>query len=312
MNKLKYLFLMVMCAGLISGAWMNVSAQMSGQTLVSAGGKSLRQSDVDKLIQFYEWAFQGEFDPRDCEEFQRHTEKEFRANPAESRKTIDDLIKALSQIRALSEDAQAEARKNFLAAFLPEAQKSTDPNARLLLSVYENANGTLPGNNAASNDANSIDYSDDNSNDSNSSYETVKKSRVGNFSSMTGKWVSGNTGSMTTTTSGVYLGGNASRHTYQFSANGAVEYTGIMNMMAGGCRTQIFRTMKGKASLSGETLTINWSPASYSYENSCSASKNYKKTLPAETETMKVYFESYFNSRQLCLMNPERLCMSLD
>lgn len=147
-------------------------------------------------------------------------------------------------------------------------------------------------------------------NSDNDSYETVKKVSVGSLSSIAGEWVSGSSGSMTTTTSGVYLGGNASRHTYRFSANGAVEYTGIMNVMTGGCRMQIFKTAKGRATLNGSTLTINWQPASFSRDDSCSPSKNYKKTLPAETETFQINFETYFDDKQLCLTSTDKMCFS--
>lgn len=145
----------------------------------------------------------------------------------------------------------------------------------------------------------------------NDSYETVKKVSVGNFSSIVGEWISGSSGSMTTTTSGVYLGGSGSRFTYKFYANGTVEHTGIMNSMTGGCRMQIFRSAKGRAVLNGNTLTINWSPASFSRDDSCSPSKNYKKTLPAETETFQVNFETYFNDKQLCLTGTDKMCFSL-
>ncbi len=81
-------------------------------------------------------------------------------------------------------------------------------------------------------------------------------------------------------------------------------------MMTGGCRMQIFKTAKGKASLNGDTLTINWSPASFSRDDSCSPSKNYKKTLPAETETFKVNFETYYDDKQLCLTGKDKTCFS--
>ena len=147
-------------------------------------------------------------------------------------------------------------------------------------------------------------------NSDNDSYETVKSVKVGSLSAISGEWVSGSSGSMTTTTSGVYLGGSGSRFTYKFYANGTVEHTGIMNSMTGGCRMQIFRSVKGKATLSGDTLTINWQPASFSREDSCSSSQNYKKTLPAETETFKVSFETYFNDKQLCLTSTDKMCFS--
>lgn len=300
-HKLKHLFLLILCAGVIGGA-ITVSAQTGADKVLVAGKKTLRQSDIDRLIQFYEWAFQTEFDSAQRADFQRYTEKEFRANPTESRETIDDIVKTLPQILAASESLQADTRKNFLAVFLPQARQNSDANSQMLLSIYENANGTLP--------TNVVPDKESDDAQSDESYETVKKVKVGNLSSIAGKWVTGNTGSMTTTSSGVYVGGNASRHTYQFSADGTVEYTGIMNMMAGGCRTQIFKTAKGRANLNGATLTINWSPAAFSYENSCSASKSYKKTLPAETETFQIHFETYFDDKQLCLTGKDKTCMS--
>ncbi|HEY8563239.1 MAG TPA: hypothetical protein VIL74_22870 [Pyrinomonadaceae bacterium] len=303
-HKLKYLFLVVLCFAAIGGA-VNVSAQVSDKILVSASGKTLRQSDIDKMIEFYEWAFQAEFGSKQRADFQRFTEREFRNDPAQARATVDDIVQTLPKILAAREDVQADTRKNFLAVFIPEARKNSDENSQLLLSIYDAANGSGKVENVASNDENNAPQNND-------SYETVKKAGVGNLSSIVGKWVSGSSGSMTTTTSGVYLGGNGSRHTYEFSANGAVEYTGIMNIMTGGCRMQIFKTAKGKATLSGGTLTIAWAPASFSRDDSCSPSKNYKKTLPAETETFQINFETYYDDKQLCLTGSDKTCFSRD
>ena len=306
-KKLKSIFLLILCAVIFGGTTLNISAQTSGKVLVSAKGKTLKQSDVDTLIEFYEWAFQAEFSSTQRREFQEHTEQEFRNDSTASRATIDDVVKTLPQILAASEEVQAETRRNFLAAFLPDLYNGTDANSQLLLSIYK-ANSDEPPPPAPV-----VKQSDEQTEEDRfGSYETVKKIAVGNFSAIVGKWVSGNSGSYVTTPTGGYLGGNGSRHTYQFSANGAVEYTGIMNVMTGGCRMQIFKSAKGKATLSGDTLTINWSPASFSRDDSCSPSKNYKKTLPAETETMKINFETYYDDRQLCLTTTDKTCFSKD
>lgn len=303
-NKLQSFLLLIFCVAAIFGvAAGDVAAQTGGDKILVAGKTPLKQSDIDKLIEFYEWAFQTEFNSTQKADFQEHTVKEFRINPTESRKTIDDIVTTLPKILAAAEDLQTDTRKNFLAAFLPELQKGTDDNSQMLLSIYETANGTFPKNTSSSEKTEEDRYG---------TYETVKKVAVGGFAAIVGKWVSGNTGSLTTTTSGVYLGGNASRHSYQFGANGAVEYTGIMNVMTGGCRMQIFRTTKGKATLNGDTLTINWTSGSFSRDDSCSPSKNYKKSLPAETETFKVNFETYYDDKQLCLTGSDKTCFSLD
>lgn len=305
-KNLTSIFLLALCAAIFGGATLNISAQTSGKVLISAKGQTLKQSDVDTLIKFYEWAFQAEFSSTQRRDFQDHTEQEFRANPAESRTTIDDIVKTLPQILAAGEDVQADTRKQFLDIFLPGARKNSDANSQMLLSIYEFANGALP------RDVAENEQSEKTEEDRFGSYETVEKVSVGNFSAIVGKWVSGSSGSIVTTPTGGYLGGNGSRHTYQFGANGTVEYTGIMNIMTGACRMQIFKSAKGKATLNGDTLTINWSPASFSRDDSCSPSKNYKKTLPAETETMKINFETYYDDKQLCLTTTDKTCFSKD
>lgn len=306
-NKFRNLFLVMFCVTFIGVSIVSAQQGDGSGVIVTAGKQSLKQSDVNKLIEFYEWAFQTKFSSSQRAEFQEHTENEFRANPRESRKTIDDIVLTLPKILAASADLQEDTRKNFLAVFLPEARKNSDANSQMLLAIYESANGEMPAENVASNET-----EEKVEDDPYGSYEKVKTVKVGNFSTIVGKWVSGSSSSMTTTTSGVYLGGNGSRHTYQFSSNGTVEYTGIMNIMTGGCRMQIFKTATGKATLNGNTLTINWNPASFSRDDSCSPSKNYKKTLPAETETLQVNFETYFDDKQLCLTGKDKTCFSRD
>jgi hypothetical protein len=83
-----------------------------------------------------------------------------------------------------------------------------------------------------------------------------------------------------------------------------------MNVMTAGCNMQVFKSMKGRARLSGDTLTIDWSPAAFSRADSCSPSKDYKKTLPAETETFQVKFKTDYGQRQLCLTGKEETCFS--
>jgi hypothetical protein len=301
MDTIKYLFIIILCAGLVGGAATAVSAQTGDRVVAATGKKQLRQSDINKLIEFYEWVFEAKFTGEQRERFQEYTAEEFRNDPAGSRHTIDDIKTTLPQILAADAGVQAETRKNFLAAFLPEARKNTDENSQMLLSIYDNAHEGGNQSNVASNASNEEESVET---------EDTSNGSVGNVSALAGTWVWGRSGSYTTTTAGAYLGGNGSRHTYQFSANGAVEYTGIMNMMTAGCRMQIFRTMKGRASLNGDTLTIKWSPAAFSRDDSCSPSKNYKKTMPAETETFKVAFKDSYGQKQLCLTGKDETCYS--
>jgi hypothetical protein len=297
MNKIKSLFLLALIVGLMGGLTIRISAQTGNKVLVSAGGKNLKQSDVDQLIKFYEWAFEAQFNSTQRRDFEEYTTREFRHDPVGSRATIDDITGTLPKILAAAEDVQAETRKNFLAAFLPEARKNTDLNSQMLLSIYETAHGVRE----ESGSAGRTNIAQD---------DNAAASPLGDISALAGKWVWGRSGSSTYTTGGAFMGANGSRHTYQFSPGGMVEYTGIMNVMTGGCTMQIFKTAKGKASLSGNTLTVNWSPASFSRDDSCDRAGNYKKTLPAETEKFQIKFKTDDGQKRLCLTGKDETCFS--
>ena len=133
---------------------------------------------------------------------------------------------------------------------------------------------------------------------------------VGRLTDIAGKWAWGRSGSTTKTVTGVYLGGNASRFTYDISANGAVAFTGIMTSMTGGCKLTAFNARKGRASLVGDRLTIIWGPTSFSRDDTCSPAKNYKKTLPAETEVFTVSIQNSYGQKQLCLTGKDETCFT--
>lgn len=285
MNKAGYLLLLLLCAGLVCGP-TNVSAQAVGDKVLVEGKKQLRQSDVDSMIEFYEWAFDAKFTGGQREKFQSLTEADFRNDPVAARKGIDDLLEMSAKVKALDESRRREVRASFAAEFVKNLRQTPgDETAQLLIAVYEGA-----GTDAASRpEVAAADASVEGS------------APAGNISALAGKWVWARTGSTTWSQSGAYVGGNGSRFTYQFSTDGAVEYTGIMNVMMGGCSQQVFLTKKGRARLSGDTLVINWSPATSTRDFSCDRANNYTKTLPAETETLKLSFKnSSTGQRQLC------------
>lgn len=295
---------MIVCAGLIGGAVLNTAAQTGNKVLV-AGKKTLKQADVNNLIDFYQWAFETEFSDEERGRFQKYTVAEFRNDPDSSRNTIDDIVNTFPRLIAADNAVQKETRKNFLAVFLPEARKNSDENSQMLLGIYEAAHG---GGNKNSNYAsrNSDDDSNDASDDSND-----ESAGGGDLSDLTGKWAWSRTGGTTWSNNGVYAGGNGSRFTYEFAANGAVKFTGAMNVMQGGCSQQIFRLIEGRASLSGDTLTIRWSPEKFTRDFSCDRANNYTKTRPARTEVDKVRFKTdSTGQKQLCLTGKEETCFS--
>ena len=135
-------------------------------------------------------------------------------------------------------------------------------------------------------------------------------SHAEDIENLAGEWVWTRTGSSTVSSSGVYAGSSGSRFTYEFSPDGTAKFTGLMNVMQGGCNMQIFRNAEGQASLSGEQLTIEWQPETFTRDDSCSSSQNYTKTMPARTEKSTVKFKNDGGREQLCMTEKEETCFS--
>ncbi|WP_448273709.1 hypothetical protein [Nostoc sp. DSM 114160] len=290
MNKFKYFSILFLSIVLMDGATINIFAQAAvTKVLVTAQNESLNKSDIDKVIAFYEWAFSGKFTNEQRNEYQSIKLNEFRKDPDGTRKSIDNLISNYTQALTKNEEEQSRIRQAFNKEFVGQLRNlPNDAEAKLLLSVYDSAHAGE----TASNDT------DDSS------------SSVGEISSLVGKWVWTRTGNNAISTNGTYIGSNGSRFTYQFLPNGTVEFTGIMNVMNGSCNQQIFQSRKGKASLSGSTMTINWSPATFTRDFSCDRANNYTKTLPAENETYQVKFKTDLGQKQLCLIGKDETCFS--
>lgn len=60
MNTIKYLFRLILCVAL-AGAATSISAQNNNDKILVAGKKPLKQSDINTLIKFYEWASKANF-----------------------------------------------------------------------------------------------------------------------------------------------------------------------------------------------------------------------------------------------------------
>lgn len=289
MGNLQYIF--VLAIVLAFGAVVNAQ----GDQVLVTGKAGLKNSDVTTMIEFYEWALEAKFTSDQRERFTENTIIEFKADPKGARKTIDDIVTTFPKIKAADDDLQRSARENFIGEFLPLVRKGEDDNSRMLLGIYESARGSKVENTESPSPQN----------------DTIDNAKpVGNIAAISGKWAWADSGSMTKTTTGVYLGGNASRFTYEFSPNGSVLFTGIMTTMTGGCKLTAFRTVKGKASLNGDKLTIDWQPASFSRDDMCSPAKDYKKILPAEKETFTVRLKTDLGQKQLCLVASDETCYS--
>lgn len=127
---------------------------------------------------------------------------------------------------------------------------------------------------------------------------------IADISALAGTWVWSNIPERTWTYTGSYAGGDGWRYSYRFSPDGAVEYRGTMSARTGNCSEQVFIFKRGRARLSGDTVTIKWGRGSLTRDVFCDRVNKYKETTPAETQTLKVALKnSSTGQRQFCTVS---------
>src|SRR5215211_2919636 len=140
-SKYSFLLSLVLCIGMASGP-TKVSAQTGGGKILVGGAAQLRQSEVDAVVDFYEWALDLKFTAGQRAKFQSLTEADFRNDPATARKGIDELLDMSAKVKAMDENRRREVRGNFIGEFIKGLRQHTEDEAtRLLLSIYDASRG---------------------------------------------------------------------------------------------------------------------------------------------------------------------------
>jgi len=127
---------------------------------------------------------------------------------------------------------------------------------------------------------------------------------VGDVSALAGKWADSGIGRKTWTHTGSYADPNGTSLTYQFAPDGAVVYVSLTRNSTGDCFRQTVTSKKGRARLSGDTLTIRWGRGLTREDLTCVRTNTSTNTFSGETETLKVAFKnSSAGKRQLCVVS---------
>ena len=126
-NKLKYLFLLAVCAG-VFGSAANVSAQSTSQTY------------ANKIIQYYEWLFETQFTSAERSQYQAIKAEDFQTDPVAIKKGSDELINNFATIKSKDQNEQERVRGRILSTFVNDLRgMKDDKEAVLLVSVYDEA-----------------------------------------------------------------------------------------------------------------------------------------------------------------------------
>ena len=273
-NKLQIFFLLIFCAAVV-GCTNDVAAQRgNGSDKVLIAGKSgIKQSEINKLIEFYEWAFETNFSPNERARYQTFAVEGFRQDAAEARRSADSLLAAYDKVRVKDGETQAKLREMFNEGFVKDLRAANDDASQLLLGIYER------GQNGSNGNVREVLSSEEDLRDT--EIPATNRGAAGS-SKLVGKWTRsvgagrGDDGTGKTT----YESG--SNYTFEFFADGTMRFlieTKVLSIMQ--CRTTETAKIPGTYSVSGGELTMNLGTGTSVGTSSCETKGNFKKTLSA-------------------------------
>jgi hypothetical protein len=279
-NKLKNFFLLILCVAVIGGTSC-VSAQSGngGDKILAAGKRPLRQSDINKIIEFYEWAFETRFTAGERERFQELSVEFYRQDSDAASKASDTLISVLAQVKTKNESQQQKMRESFNNDFVKDLRAGNDDASRFLLGVFERAQNGADG--SSTNNGETVAVNSASVNPETSSDNAVSQSLVG-------KWTrSGGAGGARDAT-GKTLYNSGDDITFEFFADGTMQFLREKKTLSiTQCRISEITKIPGSYTSSGDQLTMNLGTGTAVGTSSCEARGNFQKTLSASTTTTK-------------------------
>lgn len=258
---------------------------------VKTENKLYKQSDADALVKFHEWASETKFSDARRKKFEAFLDRDFRRDAAKARKDTDDTIEAHKKIRAEKDSVQEFTRAILAAAYIEDFRKKRgDAYAQFMLAVYEKREDDSP------------DVSDDESVDGGDvSVENAVYSKGSMARELVGKWQrSEGSGSIDYTGKTQYKSGTY--FNYEFSPDGTVVYSSesdVLSILQ--CEIAETKRATGTATVSGDTLTINFGKMAHTYSDSCKSSDDVDETLPAETVSLNWRLKTEYETTQLCI-----------
>lgn len=129
------------------------------------------------------------------------------------------------------------------------------------------------------------------------------------LANLAGRWQSPKLTDTTLNNYGSMLAGDSVKYLYDFSIDGTVERTETAVSIVGACWTESVIVSRGKASVSGNALKLDFAPTTLKFNASCE--KKYEKSVAARTETLEFRIKEESQRKEFCAMLGNReVCMN--
>lgn len=265
-NRLRYLTLLILCAAAF-GVPGRVAAQSGdgADRVLVAGRQALRQSDVNRLIEVYEWAFGTRFSADERARYQTVVVEGFRQDAAASRKGADALISEFAKILTRDEATQQQMRRSFNEYCGQILRATNDEESRLLLGIYERGLG---------------EAGQETSPEATGGAGRDTSAGGAGSPNLVGRWVRSTGAGRGDDGTGKTTYSSGTSYTFEFFAGGSMRFHVEKKVLSiTQCRVSEVTEIPGRYTVDGDTLTINLGEGTSVGTSSCEEKGNFRKTL---------------------------------
>lgn len=265
-NRLRYLPLLIVCAVAFSVPGRVAAQSGNGvDRVLVAGRQALMQSEVNRLIEFYEWAFGTHFSADERERYQAFVIEGFRQDAAASRKGIDALLSEFAKILTRDEATQQKLRRSINEYSGQVLRGKNDGESRLLLGIYERGLGGA---------------GQETSPEATAGVGRDTSAGGAGSPNLVGRWVRSTGGGRGDDGTGKTTYSSGTTYTFEFFAGGAMRFHVEKKVLSiTQCRVSEVTEIPGRYTVNGDTLTMNLGEGTSVGKSSCEEKGNFKKTL---------------------------------
>lgn len=266
----------------------SIAQQKNDDEILAPGNPPLTSSLVDRMIEFFEWVFDGKFTKSQRTVFAL---KVYGIWQSKNQKDIDEFVQALKlwdQVSSMPENKRNEARTGAQTALLKFwANEPPGSLGHFLVSIHTAAHPASAG--------------------ESSRYQPPVNVRP-NVSTrvpaeLVGEWIArkGSGTSYVNPGTGSYSAPDATIDSYKFFSDGTYEHAMLMQTSLYNCTTTILGREVGPVNVQGSQFTITPRPGTLDYKSSCSPSLNSLKETNFDPSTFKWQLERDEYGVKLCL-----------
>ena len=262
----------------------------TGDKILVSGKYTLKQSDIDRLTELYEWLFAGKFTAAERRQYQKLIVADARVDERTA-ESIVSMVESFEKIRAASAEKREQVRRELLPEIVSYLEKENNEINELLLNVYQNAGGATADRNQPADDSRNADSRNADSN----------RGGAVSVADLAGIWsTSSSSGTRyRSLVTGELSDPSGSIIEYQISPNGVIKHVGYLSSTVYSCTTKLFISRTGRISISGARITFDFAPGKRMYQT-CSQSASRNDTLPAERKTYPFRLERDEYGVKLC------------